>query len=302
MSEWGDRVCELFASAEEEVAVVAPFIKTMAIRKLLKSCGESVSVRVLGRFLPKDIVAGVCDIEAAELLLDYPRSSLYTHPLLHAKLYRADSACLVGSANVTLRGLGWLPLSNEELLVSSERVRFVKEFEERLILDGEEMTWPRLRDLQARIRSLPKPASAEPPAQELHQSGVWLPTCRTPGYLFDVYAGTSEWRLLKSARKAAERDLQALEPLPSDLDRPDFEAAVRTALRRHPVVVWLVKEQGAVAGDVVVDQIEPLRRQMEVRLSADLLWEVFQEWLLYFLPTEFRLVATETKLSHGRRI
>lgn len=302
MSDWGRDLCGLFAGAEEEVAVVAPFIKVRAIERLLGACSDAVEVTVIGRFRPDDIVAGVCDLEAAELLLSRPRVTLYTHPLLHAKLYRADNACLVGSANVTLRGLGWLPLSNEELLVETERTPFLVELEHRLTVDGEVMTWPRLRDLHARIRDLPKQAPEEPAMDEPPSDALWMPTCRTPRYLFDVYAGTNEWRLLESAREAATRDLRAMGPLPPNLDRPAFEAAVRAALRQHQVVKWLVEQQEAVESDIVAGQIDPLASKSETTLSPELLWEIFQEWLLYFFPSEFRLVPAETKLSYGHRV
>lgn len=285
--------------------MIAPFIKRGAIERLLKSCDDLVSIKVIGRFLPEDVAAGVSDIAAAELVLHSSGAGLATHPLLHAKLYRADDRCLVGSANVTNRGLGWSRVSNEELLVRLGYVPSLKEFEERILLDADEMSWPRLRELQARARDLSSVAAGGPEIEEEDREDsdkVWLPTCRTPRYLFDVYSENEQWRLLDSARNAAKRDLGHFRPLPKNLDRAAFESIVRSGLRKHSLVRWLMDEGGVTDQRVLELKIRPITQEQEWSLDAEMLWEVYQEWLLYFLPREFRLVPSETKLSHGRRL
>lgn len=303
MANCGDSVRELLASAQTDAVIIAPFIKATALRRLLAACSNGARIKVIGRFLPEDIASGVCDIEAAELLLDHPRVEFLTHPLLHAKLYRADARCLVGSANVTLRAFGWLPVANEELLIPDEYAAPIQEFEERLTSDSEVMTWPRVRELRARAREFPESARLEgEPLQSISDSEPWLPTCRTPRHLFNVYSEVDEWRILDSARAAARRDLKALEPLPLRLDRPSFEALVRSALRRHSLVQWLIAEGPVRSLDVVSSRIEPIAAKLDVSLAPELIWEAFQEWLLYFFPDEFRLVPRETTLAYGRRL
>ena len=102
----GARIRALFESAEDDVAVIAPFIKVDALRSLIEVSPAATHLRCVTRWLPKDIAAGVSDPEILDLLETRGNFSLSLVDRLHAKLYIAGNRCLVGSANVTLAGLG----------------------------------------------------------------------------------------------------------------------------------------------------------------------------------------------------
>src|SRR6266566_1157307 len=112
-----DRLIALCSSADYELMLVAPYIKRPILAQLFAATKPSVSVQVITRWLPQDIRAGVTDIEVWDLVQERPRSCLRLRQDLHAKYYRADNRCLVGSANLTAAALGLSAAPNLELLV-----------------------------------------------------------------------------------------------------------------------------------------------------------------------------------------
>ena len=58
----GDLVAELFASAEREVIIVAPFIRSAALARLLEAVPEGVRTKIVTRWRPLDILAGASDL------------------------------------------------------------------------------------------------------------------------------------------------------------------------------------------------------------------------------------------------
>ena len=60
----GDTVLELVGNATSRVVIAAPYIKSATIRRLLKIMPDTVSeLACITRWLPEDIVSGVCDLE-----------------------------------------------------------------------------------------------------------------------------------------------------------------------------------------------------------------------------------------------
>lgn len=113
----GTQLEKLCAEACNEVVLVAPFVKAFVLKELLAKISTDITVRCVTRWQPEEILRGVSDLEVWSLIKKRPRSSLLLRPDLHAKFYRADEKCLVGSANLTAKALGWSNLPNLELLV-----------------------------------------------------------------------------------------------------------------------------------------------------------------------------------------
>lgn len=103
----GTQLEQLCAAGRRDILLVAPFVKAHTLERLLGQVAAEVAVRCVTRWRPEEIVAGVSDLEVWPLLRDRVQSSLWLHPDLHAKLYRADDTCLIGSANITDTALGW---------------------------------------------------------------------------------------------------------------------------------------------------------------------------------------------------
>ena len=116
----GSRIRALFENTEDDVSIIAPFIKIDALRSLLKVVPSGIHLRCVTRWLPEEVAIGVSDLEILDLLEERGNFSLALVDSLHAKLYIAGDRCLVGSANVTLAGLGEGGDSNNiEILVDT---------------------------------------------------------------------------------------------------------------------------------------------------------------------------------------
>ena len=58
MTDLGEAVIELLRSAERDVLVVAPFIRTHALERLLGHVPTGIQIKVVTRWRPADVVAG----------------------------------------------------------------------------------------------------------------------------------------------------------------------------------------------------------------------------------------------------
>jgi hypothetical protein len=115
----GNGVLELMRGANSRVVIAAPYIKSPTIRRLLDAIPDAVSeCTCITRWMPEDIASGVCDLEVLDDVSRAKGGRLLVHPHLHAKYYSNGQQSLVGSANLTARGLGWHTPSNVELLVT----------------------------------------------------------------------------------------------------------------------------------------------------------------------------------------
>lgn len=273
--------------------LVAPFVKRATLERVLERVPPAVPVRCVTRWIPEEIIAGVSDLEVWPLLRERENATLALRRDLHAKYYRADDACLVGSANLTHAALGWKAGANLELLLPmSAALPALESFERELSL-ATEVTEELYREYERAVREI---RSLGPPSIVTDEShggeredeegsaadpDAWLPTLRRPAYLFDAYAGNFEM-LTTASRTDAVRDLHAF-TLPCGLCREAFEIHIRLQLLQMPVVRGVdafVKESqrfGAVR--------DYLAAQPHVRQPAfdpSTAWQTLMRWLLFF--------------------
>ena len=84
----GDAVLALIRSATSRVVIAAPYIKSATIRRLLRTIPDTVSeLTCITRWLPEDIVSGVCDLEIFDDVTQIQGGRLLVQPHLHAKYY-----------------------------------------------------------------------------------------------------------------------------------------------------------------------------------------------------------------------
>lgn len=283
----------LCSNARYDLILVAPFIKKAVLTRLLSAVATSVHIRVVTRWRPQEIKAGVSDIEIWDSVKARALTTLLLRPDLHAKYYRADDHCLVGSANLTLTALGLSRTPNLELLLPVTPAHAGLEgFEERLMA-GSVTVDDRIADLtRAAVDMLPELVALEE-VQWSNTGGVdlgqalvpevWVPTLRQPEDLFVAYTGRGE-TLSEVSRRAAKADLSVLW-IPPGLDEPAFDVCVGAALMCMPLVV---------AVDRFVN--EPRRfgemRDLLGRLrgtsgSSDREWQAMFRWIMHFLPERF---------------
>lgn len=304
MTTLGAQLELLCAAGRREIVLVAPFAKAHALGRLLEHITPDVTVRCVTRWRPEEIVAGVSDLEVWPMLRDRGQASLWLHPDLHAKFYRADDMCLIGSANLTGAALGWHPHPNLELLIpASANDLAVQAFEAILTRENIQVDQALFAHMSQVVALMQQDVDKLPhfiheqrdmayevslPEPNLPAS-QWLPKLRQPADLFVAYTQRAD-QLTTTGRENAQSDLLAL-PIPPGLSRPLFEAYVGTLLLQKPIVCqvdqFLAQPQrfGAVR-DLLARQ--PCAATPE--FDPTYAWQTLMRWLLHFLPQRYRRV------------
>ena len=294
----GIQLENLFRNANREILLVAPFIKKATLQRLLNIIPEAITLHCITRWKPEEIASGVSDLEIWYLLKDSPNFSLALHYDLHAKYYRVDQQCLIGSANLTNKGLGWSMPSNLELLVPlPAETKQLKTFEEELLKDCVEVdqnlfnqvseTVELLRQQFPESINLINDSKLDQLSSNFDQkeNQLWMPTLRYPECLYLAYS--KQWEKLTSAtQEAANQDLNAFS-LPPYLAEDSFNRYIGMLLLQKKVVqkvdkfVKVPQRFGAVRNLLIADDT------INIKSEASHAWQTLMRWLLYFLPNRY---------------
>lgn len=289
---------QLCSSAADRVVLAAPFAKQAIVARLLGKIAVGVPTDVVVRWLPHDINAGVSDLEVWDVVQAREASRLYVRADLHAKYYRGDTSCLVGSANLTGAALGLSPTPNFELLLAAHAVDLM-DFETDLFSAAIEVDEDLVTLTRSAVEQLPRfvhhevmsDALVGPPEQAIAN---WIPTLRQPEDLFGVYVGGGR-ELSNIARLSGEHDLATLRVLPG-LGKEAFRAYVAVSLLQMPVISAVDRfiRETRRFGEVA----DFLRERLNTVEPADRQWQLLFRWLTYFLPERFEY----TKPRHSEII
>jgi len=299
MSSPGFQLEQLCSSAQQEVVLVAPFIKVAPLERLISKIPIEVNLKCVTRWRPEEIISGVSDLEIWTLLRQRSGSSLWLRPDLHAKFYRADGKCLVGSANLTLTALGWSLHPNLELLIATSVDHpEIVDFEETLLNGCVEVDDSIFEQVSSLVESLADeiniPLNAfessddQQPLESITPIREWLPSLRNPEALYKAYIGALD-QLTTALRQSALLDLGVLNP-PKGLSKKAFEGYIGTQLLQMSVVrtvdSFVVSPQrfGAVR-----DLLSTLDCAKRSNFEADRAWQTLMRWLLHFLPSRYQL-------------
>ena len=299
----GAKLLAFCSTAAHELVLIAPFIKVSVFTKLLSVVSPKVHVTCVTRWRPEEVAGGVTDLEVFDEAQSRDNTCLLLLPQLHAKYFRADERCLVGSANLTGRALGWRFPSNVELLIEQTyAIPQLVYFEKRII----ENAFPATEEHKhlvgiaaSRIETnhnlvvTPGDPSVSPSdttvliASSVSDSAVeqlWLPSLRQPQDLYLAYSGRID-QLSSASRIAAAKDLAAIDQV-AGLDRASFEAAVGAVILQMPMISTidqaLVKPQ----------RFGALRDLIAAKLGASStesssMWQTTMRWLMFFLPHRY---------------
>ena len=295
----GDRLQALCESAADELIIVAPFMKYRSLNNILQSVSSDLVIHCVTRWRPDEIAIGVSDIDIWLLLRERPNTSLRLRSDLHAKYYRADEKCFVGSANLTDTALGWTNSPNFELLISTSSDELQK-FERELMKGCVSVDDNLYMYMKAIIEEMKvaqignSPVSDELLAEYLEEITVapaeaWLPTLRHPEKLYRVYKGNLQ-ELGIGSRIAAISDLQALQVAPQ-LNESEFNNYVGILLLQKPLILRIDKfvayrqRFGAVR-----EFLESLPCQTNnLEFDSSIAWQTTMRWLIHFLPNRYKL-------------
>ena len=307
----GGAVLALMRSAASRVVIAAPYIKSETVQRLIEALPGTVSECIcVTRWLPEDIVSRVCDLEIFDHVAQIRGGRLLVHPHLHAKYYSDGQKTLVGSANLTSRGLGWYTPSNVELLVE-----LPAEFPgllgwETALLDSAVEATEQLRDqirAQAeqieRDRQVYRPSEVDEVTGEREEPALWIPKCPVPERLWEVYRGHGTDTMVSSAFDAARDDLAALSP-PQGLSENLFMAYVAGILRQMPLLAEVDRLASTGLTDIRAQDFlhNHLSSAMEDMDDYARIWRIVKLWLVYFFPNSYRLEADHEILIKGREI
>lgn len=292
----GERLKELVATAQNEVTLCAPFIKEQALQIILSAIRPSVYVRVVTRWRPEEVAAGVSDLEVFELVGDRGHAKLELLDELHAKIFIADERCLIGSANITATALGWSKKPNVEFLTElaignndvqsllkrlsaaqSATFQIKSEIEKK----ANELSIPKAFD-EARLTKEEMNAAANP----------WLPKCAAPEHLYEIYLNENSNVVVAGTREDALEDLRDLGPS-SNLSEDDFTNFVAVSLAEFPAVArFLERVSGKLTDHDAIGIMREVRPGWEER---DLVkqWEIVRDWIRIFFADQFE-VAPES--------
>ncbi len=303
----GDQLLKLMSSAEERVVLVAPFIKAEALQRILEAIpNPGPQIDCVTRWQPEDIVDGVCDLEIFELVAERANARLWKHPNLHAKFFRGDESCLIGSANLTGRALGWRLPTNLELLVDLDMsMPGLQVWEDSLLSNCIPVT-VELRDQVAKDAEELAARRPKLPSMDVEHdedpSFRWIPLCPSPERLFKVYSGElDDAKMVRSAFEFAKRDLRSLGP-PKGYSEKNFLNYVADRLRNLEVIQKVVSASNAglsdvQAADLIADYIDP-----SLTIDAGDAWKILKRWMMHFFPEEYRIEVQQEVFVKSRRI
>lgn len=305
----GDQLVTLLQRARREVTIVAPFIRTSALTRLLDAIQPPVRSSIYTRWRPLDIVAGASDLEVFELVQEKDVPLLLQHDL-HAKAFVIDDSCMVGSANVTETALGWRKPSNLELLIPMDN----SPSEVEILLDELRSTATlATRHHYEHMKALVEELTARsdlvmPTVVDLMTATntvppTWLPKTMNPEDLYSVYMQGQEADVSRSTLSGMVVELCIL-GVPPAMSKPEFISWIGESIRQTPVVTGVlnhIESHGSVnehsIGSILTDAgIDPSS------LSASDTLRTLQRWLTYFLSDRYETTAETVKLIRASPI
>lgn len=105
---------KIIPECKSDLNVISGFCKVSTLEFIDHLINSDIKKRILVRFLPSDISSGATDLE----IYDYCKNhnwKMYIDHTIHAKTYVFDKMkCIIGSANLTNKGIGIASTSNKE--------------------------------------------------------------------------------------------------------------------------------------------------------------------------------------------
>ena len=305
MSTLGDDITSLLGRAQNSALIVAPFMRSEALSRLLDSIPVGTETTVVTRWRPVDLLAGASDLSVYDLAAS-KKIPLYLRQDLHAKFFAADDLCLIGSANVTLTALGWRTPANLELLAPVARTAsHIVEFEETLLSGSVRATAEQrdlLKELLGRLQRLP---AIMPETDDGGTKGLlppsWIPRVRNPEELYSVYRGDSD--VSHTTLQAMREDLAQIRAIPG-MDEDEFRAWVAATINQTPLVsrvIQCIEEKGEVTEAAVKNLLGEIGADINKYGPRDVL-EVLERWLTYFLPEQYETARDSVKLIKAKKV
>lgn len=295
----GERVKALVQSAEREVLLCAPFVKSYVLKILFEHVPASVPTKIVTRWRAEEIASGVSDLQVFDLVNQRSRTTLMLHDTLHAKLYLADDACLIGSANLTGAALGWSKHPNLEILLKADR----SDLHVGKLLESLQEAVPATLAIKEEIarkvdqlQSTPRLAEEAPSEDDLSRySRSWMPRCAAPDRLYTIYSKATTNSVAYGTLTDGLADLVDL-AIPSNLSHKDFRKKVADVLSDIPSIRNIIDRiPGKLSDDEGIKFIVDLCPDLDGS-SAQKQWLIIRDWITEFFDDQYEVAATNFEL------
>lgn len=267
---------EVLANAAAQLFVASPFISSSGVAFLDEHLPFTTSLRIFSQFTPDNIASGFLDASALDSLSSKRQNvSLYHCSRLHAKVYSSDSLTIVGSFNLTGRGLGLASDYNIESYSLFERPNPYSDSLMRVIEAESDTIPPLLMRTLLRIEQDQRDGYDSFP--DLASPDYWFPTFRRPHLLYGYYSKRNF-----SLSSAVASDLRVLKP-PPGLSEEEFFQYIRFAILRYPVLRSIISAK-VVSQSVFSDAFLSAGLDQQEYSELDQLYVTFYRWVLFFFP------------------
>lgn len=282
----GDWVLE-FVSGASSLTVVAPFAKEDAMARIVDVLEEDCSLTLYTRWHVHEIAIGVSDLETFEVVESFG-GRVFLQPYLHAKAFVRTDSCLVGSANVTLTGLGWSTRPAIEVLVEATRKEPAVERMLRVLEETSSRADSVIRNEIERLADRldrPRTGGWQYPAAEGGERewnvGEAVPQYNVPESVWPAYQGQRSKDIVSLVR----RDLQALGVPGGIQDKDEFDAIVAGALTQG-LTGRLIQECSGLNAVDAADRFREVLEEAGVDTPSGELgrrYQVFVRWVSHFV-------------------
>lgn len=236
MTPW-DALTDACREANEAV-IAAPYIKADALKRLLEQLRPDATLTCVTRWTARDMLFGASDAACRTLVLDRG-GAFRLHPRLHAKYYRCGQRVLVGSANLTAQGMGYVASANLEVLCDPAPSFDAAAFERGLLAESSPVRDVEFEQWAAIVRIPPPPG----PAVKAPDPFGWRPATRDPEHVWLAYNRHLSRIPSADEQRLAQADLDQLAP-PSGLERPAFDNWVSAQLLGSSIVDDVRRTEG----------------------------------------------------------
>jgi hypothetical protein len=273
----GDRLL-IFVRDAQTFTIVAPFITIGGIEPVLAALPTDSTIEVITRWRPDEVASGVSDPRVFDLI-SARRGTVMLHPVVHAKVYLTASRALVGSANVTINGLGWQRPGAAEIMVEVAVDEPAVVALLHVLRATSALATEADRDAVLTAAAL-LPTPAIRARHDATDRSDWLPTYRPPEVLWRVYTGQRE----ESVAELVRPEIRAI-GVPSGLEN---ELAFNTyvgAVLRPGFTGRVARECSNLTTMKAVQRLIELCADAghSVNEPADQ-WETVAAWIAHFLP------------------
>lgn len=283
---------EHIQNGDPTIFLIVPFIKVDALRRLQLLERKNNHVKVIARWRPDDLISGATDVEVFTYLKEVG-CSLYVNNDIHMKLYVFESNVAFNtSANLTLRGLGYIQPSNIEVGNLVNLTPFDWSMIHKILLSSRQVDDAVYERARAFIEGYPETTQnrAEPDFFEKPKRFTIgsLPAVTTPAMLAEFYFASSLECYTPEDVRRATHDLAAF-GVPFGLTRVQFEKYLGDAFRKSPFVISFIeflKTNGSLRFGAVNDWLHkkcedvPLPYRWQIKENT----AIFYDWLAYLVP------------------